>query len=171
MSFPKSVGQCPIYYNHPSTGRPKQTPEDVHQPYASSYIGCGNLPLYPFGHGLSYSDLVYESLTLDTEKMTKDSEIKVTVTVRNNSERAAKEVVQLYMHDLVASTVRPIQSLIAFKKVEIGAGESVNVEFTVTEPMLRFYNANCEFVSESGKFELSTGYADHLILTKTFVLE
>ena len=171
MSFPKSVGQCPIYYNHPSTGRPKQTPEDVHQPYASSYIGCGNLPLYPFGHGLSYSDLVYESLTLDTDKMTKDSEIKVTVTVRNNSDRAGKEVVQLYMHDLVASTVRPIQSLIAFKKVEIGAGESVNVEFTVTEPMLRFYNANCEFVSESGKFELSTGYADHLILTKTFVLE
>ena len=171
MSFPKSVGQCPIYYNHPSTGRPKGTPEEVHQPYASSYIGCGNLPLYPFGHGLSYCDFVYEALTLDTDKMTKDSEIKVTVTVRNNSEYTGKEVVQLYMHDLVASTVRPIQSLIAFKKVEIGAGESVNVEFTVTEPMLRFYNANCEFVSESGKFELSTGCADHLILTKTFVLE
>jgi beta-glucosidase len=75
------------------------------------------------------------------------------------------------MHDLFASTVRPIQSLIAFKKVEIPANESVTVEFTVTEPMLRFYNASCEFVSEPGKFELSTGHADKLILTKSFVLE
>ena len=171
MSFPRSVGQCPIYYNHPSTGRPKTISDDRHQPYASSYIGCGNLPLYSFGHGLSYSDFVYESLTLDTDKMTSDSEIKVKITVRNNSDRAGKEAVQLYMHDLFASTVRPIQSLIAFKKVEIPANESVTVEFTVTEPMLRFYNASCEFVSEPGKFELSTGHADKLILTKSFVLE
>ena len=171
MSFPKAVGQCPIYYNHPATGRPKRAPELVHESYTSNYIDCGNLPLYPFGYGLSYSNFVYESLELDTDKMTKDSEINVKITVRNDSNRAGKEVVALYMRDPIASTVRPIQSLIDFKKVEIGAGESVTVSFTVREPQLRFYDAECNFVSENGAFELSTGYADHLILTKTFVLE
>ena len=171
MSFPKSVGQCPIYYNHPSTGRPKTKPENEHQVYISNYIGCGNLPLYPFGHGLSYSDFVYESLELDTDTMTKDSTIRVSVTVRNNSDRAGKEVVQLYMHDLFASTVRPIQSLIGFEKVELGAGEVATVHFTITEPMLRFYGANCEWISEPGVFDVSTGYADHLILTKRFTLK
>ncbi len=171
MSFPKSVGQCPIYYNHPSTGRPKARPENEHQPYASSYIGCGNLPLYPFGHGLSYSDFIYESLILDTDKMTKDSEINVKITVRNNSDRAGKEVIQLYIHDLFASTVRPIQSLVAFKKVEIATGQTITVDFKITEPMLRFYNAGCELISEAGEFEISTGHADNLIHTKKFVLE
>ena len=171
MSFPKAVGQCPIYYNHPMTGRPKTKPENEHQGYASSYIGCGNLPLYPFGHGLSYSDFVYESLELDTDTMTKDSAIRVSVTVRNTGDRAGKEVVQLYMHDLFASTVRPIQSLIGFEKVEIGAGEVATVHFTITEPMLRFYGANCEWISEPGAFDISTGYADHLILTKRFTLK
>ncbi|MBE6618929.1 MAG: beta-glucosidase BglX [Ruminococcaceae bacterium] len=171
MSFPKSVGQCPIYYNHPSTGRPKARPENVHQPYASSYIGCGNKALYPFGHGLSYSDFSYESLELDTDRMSADSEINVRVTVKNNGDRAGKEVVQLYMRDLCASAVRPVQSLIAFKKVDIGAGETVTVDFTITEEMLRFYNFRCEFISEPGDFEVSAGYADNLILTKKFTLE
>ena len=171
MSFPKSVGQCPIYYNHPSTGRPKWKPEDEHQPYASSYIGCGNKPLYPFGHGLSYSKFEYKSLVLDTDKMSKDTEIKVSITVKNVGERAGKEVVQLYMRDLVASAVRPIQSLIAFEKISLEAGEEKTVSFKITEPMLRFYNAECKFVSEAGEFEVSTGCSDNLILTKKFCLE
>ncbi|MBR2353039.1 MAG: beta-glucosidase BglX [Clostridia bacterium] len=170
MSFPKATGQCPIYYNHPSTGRPKRYPEDQHQPYASSYIGCGNLALYPFGHGLSYSNFVYESMELDRTSMTKGEKIAVTIRVRNDSDRAGKEVVQLYMHDLYASTVRPIQSLIGFKKVEIGAGETATVTFEVTEPMLRFYDAKCNFVSEAGEFTLSTGYADNLLFTQSFFL-
>lgn len=171
MSFPKAVGQCPIYYNHPSTGRPKRQGELEHEMYTSNYIGCGNLPLYPFGHGLSYSNFVYESLELDTDRMTKDSEINVKITIKNDSDRAGKETVQLYMRDLYASSVRPIQSLIGFKKVELAAGESKTVEFKITEPQLRFYDFDCNFISEPGKFEVSTGYADHLILTKTFVLE
>lgn len=170
MSFPKAVGQCPIYYNHPITGRPKRRGELEHEMYTSNYIGCGNLPLYSFGHGLSYSSFVYESLEIDTDKLTKDSEINVKITLRNDSDRKGKEVVQLYMRDLYASTVRPVQSLIDFKKIEIGAGERVTVEFKVTEPQLRFYDFDCNFISEPGKFELSTGYADHLILTKSFEL-
>ena len=170
MSFPKAVGQCPIYYNHPITGRPKRTAENVHQAYSSNYIGCGNLPLYPFGFGLSYSKFVYEALELDNDTLTPDGEITVKITVRNDSEITGKEVVQLYMRDLVASTVRPIQSLIGFEKIELGAYETKTVEFKVSEPMLRFYDANCNFVSEAGEFTLSTGYADNLLLTKSFTL-
>ena len=173
MSFPRAVGQCPIYYNHPSTGRPKSVkkPDGVHQPYASNYIDCGNLPLYPFGHGLSYSNFIYESLELDTDTMTKDSEITVSITVFNDSDVAGKEVVQLYMHDLWASAVRPVQSLIGFEKITLEPHERKTVRFKVTEPMLRFYDFNCDFISEAGEFELSTGYADHLIHTKSFILK
>ena len=147
------------------------TPEEVHQGYASNYIGEGNLPLYPFGHGLSYSNFVYETLELDKTTMTKDSEIKVSITVYNDSDVVGKEVVQLYMHDLWASTVRPIQSLIGFEKIELGARERKTVIFTVKEPMLRFYDAECNFISETGEFTLSTGCADNLLLTKSFTLE
>ncbi len=171
MSFPKSVGQCPIYYNHPITGRPKKKPEEVHQKYASNYIGCGNLPLYPFGHGLSYSHFVYESLKLDKSEMTKDDTITATVTLTNVGDVAGKEVVQLYLFDKVASSVRPIQSLIGFEKVELAAQETKTVTFEITEPMLRFYDARCNCISEAGEFEISTGYADHLILTTSMFLK
>ncbi len=171
MSFPKAVGQCPIYYNHPMTGRPKTKPENEHQGYASSYIGCGNLPLYPFGHGLSYSNFIYESLELDSDILTSDGEITVKITLKNDSDIAGKEVVQLYMRDLVASTVRPIQSLIAFEKIDLAANETKTVTFKVRESMLRFYDMDCNFISEPGEFTLSTGHADNLILTKSFTLK
>ncbi len=171
MSFPKSVGQCPIYYNHPITGRPKKKPEDVHQPYASNYIGCGNLPLYPFGHGLSYTQFTYESLVLDAKEMTADKPLTLHVTVRNSGACRGKETVQLYIHDLIAATVRPIQSLIAFEKVELAPGETKTLTFTVTEPMLRFWDAECNYISEAGEFDIFVGHADHPILTERFTLK
>lgn len=171
MSFPKSVGQCPIYYNHTNTGRPKPVDKDECQmTYMSSYIECGNLPLYSFGHGLSYSNFVYEDLTLSGNEMTKDDSIEVTITVYNDSNRAGKETVQLYMRDMVGSTARPIQQLIAFEKIELKAGQRKTVKFTINEPMLRFWNDDNQFVSEKGEFRVSTGYADHLILTQGFKL-
>ena len=170
MSFPKAVGQCPIYYNHPSTGRPKKTAEEVHQGYASNYIGCGNLPLYPFGHGLSYTEFVYEAMELDSHTLTADGEICVTVRVRNAGQRDGKEVVQLYIRDLYASAVRPIQQLVAFEKVFIPAGETRTVIFKVKEPMLRFYNARCEYISEAGDFDIFVGHADHPYLKDGFKL-
>ena len=171
MSFPKAVGQCPIYYNHTNTGRPKSVEkEDIHIPYSSNYIDCGNLPLYSFGHGLSYSEFVYEDMTLSANEMKGNESVIVKVTVRNISDRAGKETVMLYMRDMVASNARPIQQMIAFEKVEIGAGEAKVVEFTIEEPMLRFWNNKNEFVSEPGLFKISTGYADHLILTRDLKL-
>lgn len=169
MSFPQSVGQCPIYYNHLNTGRPKRD-DSRHYPYRSNYIDGGNLPLYSFGHGLSYSNFVYEGLELSSTKLTADGEIEAVVTVKNDSAVDGKETVMLYMRDLVATTSRPVQQLIAFEKVEIKAGETKRVKFKITENMLRFWNDNEEFVSEKGRFQISTGYADHLIHTKEFDL-
>lgn len=171
MSFPKSVGQCPIYYNHTNTGRPKSIEEDdIHFGYRSNYIDCGNLPLYSFGHGLSYSDFVYEALELSSNIMYNDDSIKVSITVYNNSNFEGKETVMLYMRDLVASNARPVQQLIAFEKVEFKANERKTVELVVKEPMLRFRNNENKFVSEAGMFEISTGYADNLKFTKKFEL-
>ena len=98
----------------------------------------------------------------------KGGSLTVTVTVANRGQAAGKEAVQLYMRDLKASVVRPVQQLIDYKKVFLAPGETARVTFTVTEPQLRFWNFDCEFVSEPGTFALSTGFADHLILTKTF---
>ena len=171
MSFPKSVGQCPIYYNLPLTGRPKNTPELVHAGYSSDYIGCGNLPLYSFGHGLSYTRFVYECLTLDRTSMTRDETITATVTVRNAGDAAGCEVVQLYIRDLVGTTVRPVQQLIDFRKISLAPGETAQVSFSITEEQLRIWDRDDRHVSEPGDFEVSTGYADHLLHTHRFTLK
>ena len=171
MSFPKSVGQCPIYYNHPLTGRPKNTPELVHAGYSSDYIGCGNLPLYSFGHGLSYTRFVYEGLTLDRTTMTRDETITATVTVRNAGDAAGCEVVQLYIRDLVGTTVRPVQQLIDFRKISLAPGETAQVSFSITEEQLRIWDRDDRHVSEPGDFEISTGHADHLLHTHRFTLK
>lgn len=170
MTFPDNVGQCPIYYNHPNTGRPHWTSSVQRRMFASAYIDSPTLPLYSFGHGLSYSSFVYEDMTLSADTMTADAPLQVDVTIRNDSDRAGAEVVQLYMRDLVASVVRPIQQLIGFRKVEFGPRERKTVSFTVTEEMLRFWNFDGEHVSEPGAFTLMTGCADHFLLTKEFRL-
>lgn len=171
MSFPRAVGQCPIYYNHPSTGRAKPTTDDKHIAYTSSYIGCANPPLYPFGHGLSYTSFEYKAMELDTHTLTNEGAITVKVRVQNTGEMDGAEVVQLYIHDLFASTVRPIQQLAAFEKVYIPAGQSREVEFKITEPMLRFYDAKCNCVSEAGEFDVFVGHADNPYITDRFTLK
>lgn len=170
MSFPKSAGQCPIYYNHPSTGRPKRKPEGQYEPYMSNYLDCGNKPLYFFGYGLSYTDFSYESMTLSSDELDNTSSIKVSIKVKNIGAKKGKEAVQLYLRDLVSESVRPVQELIAFKKIELSAGESKCVEFEINEKMLRYWNFKNEFVSEKGEFEIFVGYADHKILSNTFSL-
>lgn len=171
MSFPKSVGQCPIYYNHTNTGRPKKNAEDVHALYTSNYIGCGNLPLYSFGHGLSYASFVYEDLTLSAESVTAAEQLQVRITVYNDSPVSGKETVMLYMRDSVASNARPIQQLVDFQKVEFAPYERKTVTFTLREEQLRFWNNENQLVSEPGLFQISTGWADHLLHTKQFRLK
>ena len=171
MTFPRSVGQCPIYYNHPNTGRPHWTAEARQQHYASDYIDCGTLPLYSFGHGLSYSEFSYSDMEVSAPVITEKEPIQVSVTVRNRSSRPGKEVVQLYMRDPVASVVRPVQQLIGYQKIAFGPNEEKQVRFTVTEEMLRFWNFEGQHVSEPGTIELMIGYADHFCTRATVELK
>ncbi len=168
MSFPRTAGQCPIYYNHPKTGRPSW--DTQYHGYTSSYIDTLTSPLYPFGYGLSYTSFEYSDMNLSADKMTENDTIKVSVKVKNIGERDGKETVQLYIHDLVGSTVRPVQQLVAFEKISLAAGEEKTVEFTIDEPMLRIWDKDNKFVSEKGRFDVMIGYADHFVDTKSFEL-
>ena len=166
----RSVGQYPMPYNRMNTGRPKPPPDSRAVPFTSCYLDMPNLPLYPFGYGLSYTSFTYEKLVLNRETMTKDDELLVTVTVRNTGSVPGKEAVQLYLRDPVASVVRPVQQLIDYRKIFLNPGESAEVAFTIREKQLRFFNMDGKEISEPGEFRISTGYADHLILTKSFLL-
>ena len=168
--LPRTTGQVPNPYNRTNTGRPKPQPDNQAFPFSSCYLDTPNLPLYSFGYGLSYTSFAYESLTIDRPSIRNGETLRVKVRVRNTGNREGKETVQLYMRDLVASVVRPVQQLIDYRKISLAPGESREVEFTVTEEQLRFWNFDCELVSEPGEFELSTGFADHLLLTKRFEL-
>lgn len=170
MSFPKSAGQCPIYYNYYNTGRAKTIQDDERQRYASGYVDCGNLPLYFFGQGLSYTDFEYDSMILSKKEMTASSHITVSVKVRNTGKYAGKETVQLYIRDLVSTVVRPVQELKAFSKIYLEPGEEKTVTFEITEPMLRMWNFENKLVSEPGEFSVSVGYANHMKFTETFIL-
>lgn len=170
MSFPKHVGQIPVYYNRTLTGRPKRRADDSYERYTSGYMDCGILPLYFFGEGLSYTEFVYESMALDRSEMRPDETLRVSVTLRNAGQRDGKEVVQLYLHDLVSSTVRPIQELVAFEKVLLKAGERRTVTFEIREDMLRLWSFEGKHISEKGDFTVSVGYADHMHFTEKFRL-
>ena len=169
--MPRTTGQYPMPYNRTNTGRPKPEPDSGVFPFTSSYLDSPNLPLYSFGYGLSYTSFAYERLILSKPSITAEEPLTVTVTVRNTGSLPGKETVQLYLRDLVASVVRPVQQLIDYQKISLEPGESRDVTFTVTEKQLRFYDFSAREVSEPGMFELSTGYADHLLLTKAFTLK
>ncbi len=171
MSFPKASGQCPVYYNYYSTGRPKRAKDGVRENFVSNYIDCGNLPLYFFGQGLSYTQFEYQAMKLDADVMTKNAKLVASVKVKNVGDRAGKETVQLYLRDLVSSTVRPVQELCAFEKIHLAPGETKIVRFEITEEMLRFWNAENKYVSEPGEFTVSVGYANHMYHTLKFELK
>jgi beta-glucosidase len=172
MSFPKSMGQCPVYYNALPTGRPKPIErDDEFLGWATGYVDCGNLALYPFGYGLSYSKFVYEDLKLSKTEFTNDDEVEVTVTVYNDSDVEGKETVMIYYRDVFASMSRPVQQLLDFKKVLFKAHERKEITFKVREENFRFWNVKNEYISEKGEFLISTGYADNLIHTKSLYLK
>ncbi|MFC0874943.1 beta-glucosidase BglX [Saccharicrinis sp. FJH2] len=150
MSFPKSVGQLPLYYNHKSTGRPGPK-KDV---YWSHYIDQSNDPLFPFGFGLSYTDFKYSDLQV---KATSTPEVFVSVMVQNTGEMSGEEVVQLYIRDKVASVTRPVKELKGFKKIQLKPGESRKISFILTKNELGFYNNEGDFVFEPGDFDIWVG--------------
>ncbi len=153
VSFPRAVGQEPLYYNQKNTGRPF-SPNSVTY---SAYTDEKKDALYPFGFGLSYTDFEYGDLQLSASEMTSNDTIEVSVQLTNSGDVEGKEVVQLYLRDLVASTTRPVKELKAFQLVTLAPGESKKVTFEISEEMLQFYNAEKKWASEAGEFHVMIG--------------
>jgi beta-glucosidase len=156
MSFPYTVGQVPVYYNHYNTGRPKDAP-DAQVRYVSQYLDIPNQPLYPFGYGLSYTKYDYSELKLSSNTMTPDHPLKVSVNVTNSGSIAGEEIVQLYVRDLAGEVIRPLKELKAFEKVTLAPGETKTVEFNIKEEQLHYHHADLTFTSDPGEFTVFVG--------------
>jgi len=168
MSFPRNVGQCPIYYNLYSTGRPTDKDQNV---FWSHYSDVEKTPLYPFGYGLSYTSFAYKNLRMAKTSFQKGEKIEISVDVTNTGNFDGKEVVQLYLNDAAASIVRPIKELKGFELVELKKGETKTIQFTLTDAALGFYNNDGKFLVESGLFNVMVGWNSTEGLTTKFELK
>lgn len=155
MTFPRSEGQIPIYYNHFNTGRPALNDNNI--TYRSAYLDLSITPKYEFGYGLSYTNFQYSDLKLDKKKMGMNDKIEVSLNVTNTGKYAGEEVVQVYLRDKVASVVRPVKELKDFQKIKLNTGETKTIKFTIDKEKLSFYNAQLNWVAEAGEFDLMIG--------------
>lgn len=153
VTFPRTVGQVPYYYNHKSTGRPM----DPDQKYTSKYIDIKNTPLYPFGYGLSYTTFDYSNLSLSADSMQASDTLNVSVDVKNSGDRMGKEVVQLYIRDITGSVTRPVRELRDFKKIQLNSGDKKSVSFSLSKEDFSFYNKDLKKIVEPGKFKIFVG--------------
>lgn len=167
MSFPYSVGQLPIYYNEFKTGRPLTSSTHSGR-FVSKYLDSPNTPLFPFGYGLSYSDIQYTELTLSDTKMT--DELTISVQIENNSTRDCLETVQLYIQDVVGSVVRPIKELKQFKKIKVAGNSTATVSFTLTRDELNYYTHSMNYDVENGAFVVFVGPNSQDTLEASFEL-
>ena len=155
-TFPQNVGQIPIYYNHKNTGRP--LPEGKwFQKFRSNYLDVSNDPLYPFGYGLSYTIFEYGKLKVSSDKLKGAQTLTASIEVKNTGKVDGKEIVQLYIRDMVGTVTRPVKELKGFQKVMIKAGETKTIEFKITPEDLKFYNSELKFDWESGDFQIMIG--------------
>lgn len=166
ITFPKNVGQIPIYYNHLNTGRPDK-PND-NQVWWSHYSDVSNAPLYPFGYGLSYTTFSYSNLRKSNESFNKNGEINFKVDVKNTGTRAGEEVVQWYLHDLFGSLVRPVRELKGFNKISLKPNETKTISFTVDKKTISYFTANKKWEAEPGDFKLFVGGNSNAKLSADF---
>jgi len=166
VTFPRNVGQIPIYYNALPTGRPFE----AENRYTSKYLDVPNTPLYPFGFGLSYTQFNISNLRLDKTRINRSENIKVSVDVANVGKRDGTEVVQLYIHDLVASISRPLKELKGFRRINLKAGEKRTIEFTLTPKDLSFINSQMKPTIEDGDFKVFVGNSSEGGLEATFTV-
>ncbi|MEO8764479.1 MAG: beta-glucosidase BglX [Ginsengibacter sp.] len=155
-TFPQNVGQIPIYYNHKNTGRPLEDGKWF-QKFRSNYLDVSNDPVYPFGYGLSYTTFTYGDIKLDDTTLHRGQKINASVTVTNSGKVDGKEVVQLYIRDVVGSITRPVKELKGFQKIDLKAGESQTVSFAISVNDLKFYNGDLKYVAEPGDFKVFIG--------------
>ena len=156
MSFPRSVGQIPLYYNYKNTGRP-ESEEDKFEKFKSVYLDIPNSPLYPFGYGLSYTTFNYSDISLNSSKLQGDQTLKASLTLTNTGKYDGSEIVQLYIRDVIGSITRPVKELKGFQKIMLKTGESKTVTFDITPEDLKFYNSDLKYDWESGDFEIKIG--------------
>ena len=168
VTFPRCLGQVPIYHYAKNTGRPYEHPEAK---YESRYLDVPNEPLFAFGHGLSYTSFVYSDIELSDPSFSGESGITAEVTLSNTGERAGTEVVQLYIRDLVGSVTRPVKQLKAYRRVYLEPGESKRVSFTIDKSMLEFYRRDMSYGAESGDFKVFIGGASDKVLEASFRYE
>jgi beta-glucosidase len=168
-TFPQNVGQVPIYYAHKNTGRPLSGP--WFQKFQSNYLDVSNEPLYPFGFGLSYTTFSYSDIKLSASNLTAVDSLVVSVDVTNTGSLEGKEVVQLYIRDVVGSITRPVKELKAFEKISLKAGETKTVKFTLHQNDLSFYNADLNFVAEPGEFHVFVGGNSRDVKQASFMLK
>jgi len=168
ISFPRTEGQIPIYYNHFNTGRPAKDENDKN--YVSAYIDLQNSPKYPFGYGLSYTKFDISNLKLSSDKLSSGNKLTVTVDIANIGNYDGEEVVQLYVRDLVGSVVRPVKELKGFQKVMLKKGETKQVSFTLTPEDLKFFNNEIQYINEAGDYKLFVGSSSDASLKANFKL-
>jgi beta-glucosidase len=164
MTFPRSEGQIPIYYNHLSTGRPPQNETDVN--YVSAYNDLPNSPAYPFGFGLSYTTFTYDSLQLNNQILSAEDTLNISINVKNTGSFDGEEIVQMYIRDVHASLVQPIKSLKGFEKILIKKGASAQVHFKLTASDLMFHSNDGELIFEPGYFDIMVGKNARDVATK-----
>ena len=169
MTFPRAVGQVPIYYNHKSTGRPFNPAAPLDK-YKSRYLDVPNDPLYPFGYGLSYSSFTYGKPSVSQRSIGPGQDLEVTVTVQNTGQYDGTEVAQFYLRDVVGSSSRPVQELKGFQKITLKKGESRQVTFHLAANDLKFYNDALQFVAEPGEFQVMTGGNSRDVQLTSFTL-
>ncbi|MDH7604156.1 MAG: glycoside hydrolase family 3 C-terminal domain-containing protein, partial [Melioribacter sp.] len=167
VTFPKYVGQIPLYYNHKNTGRPYN---HIQPQYTSFYNDFTIEPLYPFGYGLSYTKFEYSNLNLSKKQIKKDESLKVSVDVMNVGRYEGEEVVQLYIRDLIGSVTRPVKELKDFMKIKLKPGETKKVEFIITPDKLKFYDINMNYVVEPGDFKVFVGTNSVDVLESSFTI-
>ena len=155
-TFPQNIGQVPLYYNHKSTGRPLQQGKWF-QKFRSNYLDVSNDPVYPFGYGLSYTNFTYNDIKLSSTSLKGNQILTASVSVTNSGKYDGKEVVQLYIHDVVGSITRPVKELRGFQKIDFKAGETKTVSFNISTNDLKFYNYDLKNDWESGEFEIMIG--------------
>ena len=155
-TFPRTVGQLPLYYSQTTTGRPDGDPTTFNR-FMSNYIDCPNDGLYPFGYGLSYTTFEYGEMKLSSETLPKGGNITVTVPVKNTGNYDGTEIVQLYIHDQYADIARPVKELKDFRRITLKKGESQAVTFTLTEDDLKYYNAGLVYKYDAGAFQVMVG--------------
>lgn len=168
ISFPRNVGQCPIYYNNFSTGRPVDAEKNV---FWSHYSDVEKTPLFPFGFGLSYTKFDYKNLKINKSEFNKGELVSVSVELTNSGNYDGKEVVQLYIHDVSASLARPVKELKGFELVELKKGETKTITLTLTEKELGFFDNNGNYLVESGTFKIMVGGSSDKGLEGSFELK